>query len=163
SFAGTIRYLQVGLAGEAVDAIMVLPDHRQTAALTSGPFAVVNYARPSWLFARRAWRQVVEGVKAKIDALRHDGPVVVHALDLTVFMVGKGPAEAQWRRTADSLDMRAAVIFTGNIDNWRNALTGADIFCVPHAPAEIREEPLQALADGLAVVAANGSVYDCFQ
>jgi len=83
--------------------------------------------------------------------------------NLLVFVVGKGPAETHWRQVADSLGIRSSVIFTGNIDNWRSAMRSADIFCLPSAVHEVREEPVQALADGLAVVAAEGSMYDCFE
>jgi len=279
-FSASLRYLQVGLADEFVDSIVVVPEHRRAALLTGGPGTVVTYAESAWGFGPWARRRVVAAVRAKIDALKHDGPVVVHALDthalpiarelvgaltadfamtvsslhgidsplvteslaragavitasdalarqiegrtsaaahrrtigfgariaespaparaaarsrallymgglrseragevllraakrvsahhanLLVFIVGKGPAEPHWRRVADSLDIRSGVIFTGNIDNWRTALDGADVYCVPTPAQEVREEPVQALADGLAVVAAQGSVYDCFR
>ena len=279
-YSASLRYLQIGLADEFVDTIVVVPEQRRAALLTDGPGAVVTYVEPAWVFGPWARRRVVAAVRTKIDALKHDGPVVVHALDvqalpialelvgaiaadfamtisslhgldtpavseslaragavmtasealsrrlegrtaagaqrrtigfgariaaaptppraaararallymgglrseragdmllraakrvsahhanLLVFVVGKGPAEPHWRRVADSLDLRAGVIFTGNIDNWRTALDGADVYCLPTPAQEVREEPVQALADGLAVVAAQGSVYDCFR
>lgn len=82
--------------------------------------------------------------------------------NLLVFIIGKGPAENSLRRLAESLDAQAAITFTGPIDHWRTALEAADIFCLPQADARLRDEPIHALATGLAIIAADGSPYDGF-
>lgn len=278
--AGSLRYLQVALPDEGVDAIIVVPEHRRIAALEIGPTSVVTYPEANWILRRWARHKLIREVMSRIEAVRDESPVVVHALDATVlrhaselasecggdlavtlsstsgfddpemladlrkaatvvlpsqrladrlkkvtgetprqrvigfgaivsdgsaafnpanrsrtilyvgplrsaragelllraakqaaqhapnllvFVVGKGSAEGHWRQTADALGIRSQVIFTGNIDNWQNAIHAADIFCLPSATHDIREEPVQALADGLAVVVAEGSMYDCFQ
>lgn len=76
-----------------------------------------------------------------------------HHPRLLVFILGKGPAEYELRRLADSLDLAAAVTFTGRLDDVERPLAAADIFCVPRALSAFREEPLMAIAQGLAVVA----------
>lgn len=280
SAAGSLRYLQVALPDEGVDAIIVVPEHRRVTALEIGPTTLVTYSQPPWILRRWARHKLVRDVAARLESLREDSPVVIHALDATVLpqatelaaatsaelvvtlstthgfddvdlltalrsaamvitpserlatrlekvagtsvrrhtigfgaivsdrraafsatnrsrtimymgplrsaragevllraakqasqlapnllvcVVGKGPAESHWRQVADGLGIRSQVIFTGNIDNWQSAMKSADIFCLPSATHDIREEPVQALADGLAVVAAEGSMYDCFQ
>jgi glycosyltransferase involved in cell wall biosynthesis len=62
----------------------------------------------------------------------------------------------------ESLDIQAAVTFTGRLEHWQTVLEAADIFCLPRAGATFREEPIHALAAGLAVVAADDSLYDGF-
>lgn len=278
--AGSLRYLQVALPDEGIDAVIVVPEHRRVAALEIGPTSVVSYPEAHWILRRWARHKLVREVMSRIEAVRDESPVVIHALDasvlrqaaelsaecngelavtlsstagfddvelltdlrkaatvvspsqrladrlrtmagetlkqrvigfgaivsdasaafnpanrsrtilyigplrsaragelllraakqaaqhapnLLVFVVGKGPAEGHWRQTADALGIRSQVIFTGNIDNWQSAMHAADIFCLPAPTHDIREEPVQALADGLAVVVAEGSMYDCFQ
>lgn len=278
--AGSLRYLQVALPDEGVDVVIVVPEHRRVTALEIGPTTLVTYPEASWILRRWARHRLVRDVSARLDALRDESPVVIHALDATVlpqacelatatgaeltvtlssthgwdnaeflaglrqaamvvtpseglaarlekvaastlrqrtigfgaivsetsaafspsnrsrtivyvgplrsaragevllraakqaaqhapnllvFVVGKGAAEGHWRQVADGLGIRSQVIFTGNIDNWQSAVHSADIFCLPSATHDVREEPVQALADGLAVVAAEGSMYDCFQ
>ena len=278
--AGSLRYLQVALPDEGVDVIIVVPEHRRVTALEIGPTTLVTFPEPPWILRRWARHKLVRDVAGRIEALRDETPVVIHALDATVlpqaselatatgaeltvtlstthgfddpeflttlrqaamvvtpserlagrlekvagstlrqrtigfgaivseataafspanrsrtivymgplrsaragevllraakqaaqhapnllvFVVGKGPAEGHWRQVADGLGIRSQVIFTGNIDNWQSAMHSADIFCLPNATHDVREEPVQALADGLAVVAADGSMYDCFR
>jgi len=80
--------------------------------------------------------------------------------NLLVFIIGKGPTENALRRQADALDLRAAVTFAGRLEHWRTVMAAADIFCLPAARTPHREEPLHALAAGLAIIAADGSPYD---
>lgn len=278
--SSSLRYLQVALAEEGVETVVVVPEHRRVSALDIGPSTLMTFSDPPWFMRRWARRKLVRDIAARVEAEREDAPVVIHAMDLSVlsqsadlaaavngdlavtvssthglddvetltalreagivvttssrlaerlervaganvrqrtigfgaalsdtpaafgkanrsrtiiylgpvrspragevllraakqasqlapnllvFVVGKGPAETHWRQVADQLSLRSNVIFTGNIDNWRSALKSADIFCLPSAQHDVREEPVQALADGLAVVAAEGSMYDCFQ
>jgi glycosyltransferase involved in cell wall biosynthesis len=85
------------------------------------------------------------------------------AQTLPVFLVGKGPAELELRALARTLGMADQATFTGRLENWRPAVEAADIFCLPSAAGDVREEPLQALGDGLAVIAARSSIYDCLR
>jgi glycosyltransferase involved in cell wall biosynthesis len=80
--------------------------------------------------------------------------------NLLTFIIGKGPAEVRLRNLVDSLDLRQAVTFTGRLEHWRHAIEAADIFCLPSSRTAVREEPVHALAAGLAVVAAEESLYD---
>ncbi len=80
--------------------------------------------------------------------------------NLLTFIIGKGPAEARLRHLVDTLDLRQAVTFTGRLEHWRHAIEAADIFCLPSSRTAVREEPVHALAAGLAVVAADESLYD---
>jgi glycosyltransferase involved in cell wall biosynthesis len=80
--------------------------------------------------------------------------------NLLMFVIGKGPSESNLRRLADALDLRAAVTFTGRLEHWRTVMASADVFCVPSSRSPHREEPVHALAAGLAVIAAEGSPYD---
>lgn len=80
--------------------------------------------------------------------------------NLLVFVVGKGSAEGSLRRLADSLEMNPAVTFTGRLDQWRLALESADIFCLPAGTPGFREEPVHAMAAGLALVAPTDPLFD---
>lgn len=80
--------------------------------------------------------------------------------ELQVFLVGKGRSEPSLREMTRILDIDSNVTFTGRLDNWRTAMEGADVFCLPQRHHAVREEPLQALADGLAVVAAENPLYE---
>jgi hypothetical protein len=83
-----------------------------------------------------------------------------HHPRLLVFIIGKGPAEFELRRLAESLDLAAVVTFTGRLDDVERPLGAADIFCVPRALSAFREEPLIALAQGLALVADEDLLCD---
>jgi phosphatidylinositol alpha-1,6-mannosyltransferase len=80
--------------------------------------------------------------------------------NLSLFIVGGGPAESDLRRLAESLHIAERTIFTGRLDNLRIPLDAADLFCLPGAGASYGEEVPLALASGLALVAADGSCYD---
>lgn len=76
--------------------------------------------------------------------------------NVQLFIIGKGAAEADFRHLARSLDISLNVTFAGRLDPSRPALRAADIFCIPRALPEFREEPVHAMASGLAIVAARG-------
>lgn len=97
-----------------------------------------------------------------------DGAAFLHAAkriasthgDVSLFIMGKGPAEDDLRETADSLGLRERVTFTGRLDTWSVAFDYADIFCLPGPGEDVREEPLAALAAGAAVLAPLRHPYD---
>lgn len=80
--------------------------------------------------------------------------------NLRLFILGRGPAEASLRHLAAALDISAQVTFTGRIEHMRAAMRASDIFCMPAALTAFREEPIHALASGMAVVAAEGVYCD---
>lgn len=79
---------------------------------------------------------------------------------LLVFLIGKGPSETQLRLLSRQLEVSDRVIMTGRLENWRQAVDAADLFCLPTGRGGVREEPLQAMADGLIVIAAEDAPYD---
>ncbi len=80
--------------------------------------------------------------------------------NLRLFILGRGPAETSLRHLAGALDISSRVTFTGRIEHMRAAMRGSDVFCVPRALRVFREEPIHALASGMAVVAAEGAYCD---
>lgn len=92
--------------------------------------------------------------------LRAAKRVIQRNPDLLVFIIGKGPAETYLRQLAQSLGISMNVTFTGRIDHWHEAMQAADVFCLPRASMPFQEEPIHALACGLAIVAAESSKYD---
>jgi len=80
--------------------------------------------------------------------------------ELSLFIMGKGPAEDDLRQIAESLGIRPLVTFTGRLDNFAQALDAADVFCVAGPGDELREEPLTALARGVTVLAPLRNLYD---
>jgi len=84
----------------------------------------------------------------------------VHS-DALLFIIGSGPAETSIRRQIERLQIEDAVMFTGRLATSDVALAGADVFCIPVAERTASAIPIQALAIGLTVVAAAGSVHDC--
>lgn len=84
----------------------------------------------------------------------------VHA-EALLFIIGSGPEETALRRRIEELELEDAVMFTGRLEAWSAALAGADAFCIPSAETTASAIPIQALALGLAVVAAAGGVHDC--
>ncbi|MBN2560769.1 MAG: glycosyltransferase family 4 protein [Phycisphaerae bacterium] len=276
-FPTAVRYLQIGLLDEAVDTVLVIPEHNRAKSLISGPTTVVTHRNTRWPLARWARRGVIAQVRRRIDALRAPAPVIVHAMtasvaalaadmaaatggdlivnlssaldinspdlaphtervatfitpsqrvhravtassaiqapieivrfgapalaspaafsapqlapalvfagelsagcgveaiiraakrvlqshpNLLVFIIGKGPAESSLRHLVDALGLSSTITFTGRLEHWRTVLEAADIFCLPRSGAAYREEPIHALAAGLAVIAAEGSPYD---
>ena len=79
---------------------------------------------------------------------------------LQVFIIGKGPAEASLRHLAASLGISLNVTFTGRVEHLRSAMAAGDVFCLPRKLPVFREEPILALATGLAIVAVDGALCD---
>ncbi len=77
-----------------------------------------------------------------------------------LFILGKGPAENALRNLAGALDLRHHVTFVGRIEHWQTVLEAADVFCLPRTQNVFREEPIHALAAGLAIVAPDDDLYD---
>ncbi len=276
-FPVVVRFLQVGLIDEPVDVLLIAPEHGRIADVASGPTALFTYRRAKWPLQQRAFRQIADQVRSRIETLARFRDVVVHGLSLTVaplasvisdavegdlvlnvssafalmktelvhyldraaalispaqavqellaaspltsrkvetvpfgvatddapaafrskltdptilyaggltpeagvedllhaiarltsphpslqtFILGRGPAEPALRQTAASLGISARVTFAGPVEQLRAAMRGADIFCVPRAVPVFREEPIHALAAGLALVCAAGAMVD---
>ncbi len=99
--------------------------------------------------------------EAGVDALlRAAKQTLRNHPNLRLFILGRGPAEASLRHLAGALEIADSVTFTGRIEHMRAAMRGSDIFCVPRALRVFREEPIHALAAGMAVVAAEGVYCD---
>ena len=80
--------------------------------------------------------------------------------DLQIFIIGKGPAEPGLRHLVEELGISRNVVFTGRLEQMRAALSAADMFCLPRSLPVFREEPVLAMAAGLAVIAASGVFCD---
>jgi len=278
-FPSMLRYLQIGLIDEAIDAILVAPERSRAIGLAGGPTLVIPYHNLQWPLSRWGRRVLLEEIRRQAEAMPGGAPVIVHGLSassaalaaeitdylggdlvltvtsttetsepslqrpleavssliaptraihrateasafgrkktefiplgvaacstpsafnnpqrapalayagslsnesgaanllraarrvltahptLLVFIIGKGPAEGNLRHLAESLGMTESVTFTGRLEQWRSALEAADIFCVLSGDDTLREEPLQALADGLACVAPAEVACDGF-
>lgn len=276
-FPTAVRFLQVGLVDEPVDVILVVQEHNRAKSLVSGPTSVVEYRKLTWPFRHWIGRNVIAEVGERINALHHDGTIIVQGLTLStapmaasiatqlgaelvlevasvaglqeadslralsqasafiapteairsvlkasplearsveiirpgvqtddapaafsdtqrapslvfagalharsgvdtllratkrvlrrhpnvqLFVIGKGPAEGDFRHLARSLDISLNVTFAGRLEPSRPALRAADIFCLPSASPAFREEPIHAMASGLAIVAARGGQCD---
>lgn len=182
--------LVVTLSSEAAFVDPILPELARRCAGIMVPCRAIGERVEHTSFAGRLVETVCLGVESgnvpaafrfsdRAPSLIHVGPLTLNAgcdtmlraakhvmeqyPNLLVFLVGKGPAEASLRQLARILNIHLSVTFTGRLRNWRSALAGADMFCLPRAVPEAREEPLQALADGLAVVAAEGCPYDALR
>lgn len=276
-FPTAVRFLQVGLIDEPVDVILVVQEHNRAMSLVSGPTIVVEYRKLNWPFRHWTGRNVIAEIREQVDALPHDGTIIVQGLTLStapmaatiatqlgaelvlevasviglqeadslrtlsqasafiaptepirsalkasplsarsvevirpgvqtddapaafsdpqaapslvfagglharsgldtllratkrvlrrhpnvqLFVIGKGPAEAEFRHLARSLEISVSVTFAGRLEPSRPALRAADIFCLPRASPSFREEPIHAMASGLAIVAARGGQCD---
>jgi hypothetical protein len=149
-------------------AVLILPSQRLQRALAARPLAG-KAAEVVPVGVVSTFGPVAFSNPQRAPALVHAGPlhgncgvesllratklVLAHHPSLLVFVVGKGPAEGNLRRLADSLELNPNVTFTGRLDLWRVALESADIFCLPDSQTSFREEIIHALATGLAVVA----------
>lgn len=96
----------------------------------------------------------VDALLRAVKVLRPQHP------NLMVVIIGKGPAETGFRHLSQSLGLGMNVTFTGRLEQWRAAMEAADIFCLPKETSVFREEPIHALAVGLAIVAAADSNYE---
>jgi glycosyltransferase involved in cell wall biosynthesis len=81
--------------------------------------------------------------------------------DVMLFLIGKGPAESEFRRLAARLGVAEAVTFPGQMEAAVGALGGADILCLPRREAAVSAIVLQAMAMGLVVITGRDGVHDC--
>ncbi|MCD4669278.1 MAG: glycosyltransferase family 4 protein, partial [Actinomycetia bacterium] len=122
----------------------------------SSPSAFSNQLRsPSLVVAGELTPDA--GVETLLHAVKR---VLPHHPTLAVFVIGKGPTEQSLRHLANALGIGLHVTFTGRLEHWRTAMEAADIFCLPGLCNVFREEPLHALATGLAIVASEDSPYE---
>lgn len=99
--------------------------------------------------------------RSGVDTLLHATKRVLRRYpNVQLFILGKGPAEADFRHLAKVLDISLNVTFVGRLEPPRPAMRAADIFCLPRALSVYREEPIHAMASGLAIVAAQGVLCD---
>lgn len=80
--------------------------------------------------------------------------------DVMLFVIGTGLAETELRRLSVELRIDEAVTFVGWLNDYRPAILSADIVCIPRRETAASSVPIQALAAGTAVVAADGGVHD---
>ncbi len=123
---------------------------------TSGPAAFSNPQRaPSLIFAGNL------SLDCGLDVLLHAIKLVLpHHPNLSTFVIGKGNAEAHFRQLVEAFDLSMNVTFTGRLEEWRSALQAADMFCMPGGSQLFREEPIQALATGLATIVPEDTLCD---
>ncbi len=82
--------------------------------------------------------------------------------DILAFLLGEGPEENQLRRVAAKLNLGSTLTFAQPEGNVLQAMVGADIFVVPQAEKSISARSLQAMAQGMAVVAVDGGASDAY-
>jgi glycosyltransferase involved in cell wall biosynthesis len=76
-----LRYLQVGLIDEHVAVALVMPEElRRSPSLTAGPTTLLTVPSGPWPIRRLVRRRAAAGLARRIEAMRGNGPVLVHAL-----------------------------------------------------------------------------------
>jgi hypothetical protein len=98
-----------------------------------------------------------------VDTLLH----AVHMLcsrnhDFLTFLVGQGPDESRLRKLCGEMGLGSAVVFAQPEGDIQRAMVGADVFVQPTVESALSVYHLQALAQGMAVVAVEGGVCDAF-
>lgn len=119
------------------------------------------FGQPHWTPSLVCTTQLEEryGIDVLIEAL---GIIRDHGHVLLAFFVGTGRAEAALRKSVQSLDLSANVTFARPSAKPVDVLRGADIFVVPPGEEAVSARPLQAMANGTAVVCFEGGVADYF-
>lgn len=82
--------------------------------------------------------------------------------EMLAFLLGDGPEEDQLRHIAAKLNLSSTVIFAQPEGDILQAMVGADIFVSPSADKSISARSLQAMAQGMAVVAVEGGASDAY-
>ncbi|GJM27108.1 MAG: hypothetical protein DHS20C16_35230 [Phycisphaerae bacterium] len=82
--------------------------------------------------------------------------------EMLAFLLGDGPEEDQLRRVAAKLNLNSTVIFAQPEGDILQAMVGADIFVTPSAEKSISARSLQAMAQGMAVIAVEGGASDAY-
>ena len=98
-----------------------------------------------------------------VDALLH----AVHMLrsrnhDFLTFLLGQGPEESRLRKLCGELALSSVVVFAQPEGDIQRAMVASDIFVQPTVENSLSVRSLQALAQGVAVVAVEGGVCDAY-
>ena len=86
--------------------------------------------------------------------------LIAQGLDALLFVVGAGPAEPALREQTRRLGLGQRVTFAPPTSDASGVLSAADLFVLPRRESSVCLESLEAMAAGLAVVAADGGVAD---
>ena len=97
------------------------------------------------------------GLDPFLEAIRD---LIESGRELMVFLMGTGPLEPEIRRRVISLGLLKTVTLTGPVTNRLAALDAVDILVSTRPQSELRVQPLEAMAAGVAIVAARGGVDD---
>ncbi len=139
------------------------------------PDADVSLVRPGVVCAKEPTCYRVEGRVPTILATASFSPEtgvdqLIRAIamvkskhhELLAFLLGDGPDEDQLRHIAAKLNLNSTVIFAQPEGDILQAMVGADIFVTPAAERSISARSLQAMAQGMAVVAVEGGASDAY-
>ncbi len=114
-------------------------------------------AIPSLVCAARLDQHSGIEVVVKAGAIVRDHGHRVHT-----FLVGVGPKEASLRKTVRDHRLSANVTFARPSADFVEVLRGADMFVLPPGDQDVSARPLQAMANGSAVICFDAGVADCF-
>lgn len=126
-----IRLVRLGVMGVPAGPILSKPDHIPSA-------------------------MVVTPVSAEcgLSKVLHAMHLVAAAKsEITLFVLGQGPAERGLRHLAQELGLQHTVVFVGALTQWSEALQGCDMLIVPRTPARWSSHVLEAMAAGRLVLA----------
>lgn len=98
-----------------------------------------------------------EGVPQLLEAVRR---LHERGHRFLTFLLGSGPYESILRRQVTKSGLEAAVVFAQPEGDVQQAMFGADVFVEPAAQKALNVRVMQALAQGMAVVAVDGGVND---
>lgn len=100
------------------------------------------------------------GLSTVLKALRL---VAREGLEVQLFILSGGPAESQFRREVDDLELRSRVTFAGPMRDWatmHKAMMSADFYIDPGGPHRFNVSALTALAGGQVILAPQGTTED---
>ncbi len=80
--------------------------------------------------------------------------------DITLFVLGTGPAERHFRHVAQQLGLQSKVIFVGVLSQWAEALLGCDILLLPGRAVRWTSHVLEAMAARRVVLATRDNDED---
>ncbi|NLX14758.1 MAG: glycosyltransferase family 4 protein [Phycisphaerales bacterium] len=89
--------------------------------------------------------------------------IVHEGQETQLFIISGGPAEKQFRRLADRLDIRSHVTFVGPLQDWvklGEAMRAADFYLLPASRRRFTISTLLAMANGLTIIAPQGTIGD---
>lgn len=89
--------------------------------------------------------------------------VISRGHEVLVFLIGGGSQETALRKITQLPELRSRVTFSRPIGDWAQAMSGADIFVQPFSETAVRVEGLQAMGQGMAVIAFPSTVVDYFR